>query len=304
MDIRQLRDKILSFSLEDVDLGSQGYTRVLLQLFGYTGHGKSSFINSCMYVLEEGENFKEHAEAGETDHGLTMVRNAYPITDMITMVDNRGCSKMNDFERAEVYAQLGNFVSIGEKVEWKDNYKAMMEALEDSELEPNFSDFIVPIFVYRVRKQTSAEEMQYVKTFMENCVKMTGIVPIVVLTFKTEADYLEIEKIFRILGAETVIAIENYTKMSNKKTPERTTDILKVIDSALRNVKFRLEQPRNQKRERIERKKCINNYIHQIQVQQEIKKHEIERLEREKHERERRKKSVFKVWGRSACGIF
>ncbi|XP_077350351.1 uncharacterized protein LOC144000414 isoform X2 [Lithobates pipiens] len=290
MDIRQLRDKILSFSLEDVDLGSQGYTRVLLQLFGYTGHGKSSFINSCMYVLEEGENFKEHAEAGETDHGLTMVRNAYPITDMITMVDNRGCSKMNDFERAEVYAQLGNFVPIGERVEWKDNYKAMMEALEISELEPNFSDFIVPIFVYRVRKQTSTESMQDVKTFMENCPKMTGIVPIVVLTFKTSADYLEIEKQFRLMGAETVIAIENYTKMSNIKTLGRTTDILMVIDSALRNVRFRLELPRNPKRERIERKKFMYNYIDQM------KSHP---------ERERmRVQPFYKRRERSVCGIY
>ncbi|XP_077350352.1 uncharacterized protein LOC144000415 [Lithobates pipiens] len=264
MDIRQLRDKILSFSLDDGDLGSQGYTKVLLQLFGYTGHGKSSLINSCKYVLGKGESFKEHAEAEETDHGLTMVRNAYPLTDVITMVDNRGCSKLNDFERAEVYAQLGNFIPIGEKVEWKDNYSAMMEAIEKSELEPNFSDFIVPIFVYNVRKQMSAEEKQDVKTFMENCIKMTGIVPIIVLSFKTSADYLEIEKQFRLMGAETVIAIDNYTKMSHIKTLGRTTDILMVIDIALKNVRFRLELPRNPKRERIERKKFMYNYIHQI----------------------------------------
>ncbi|XP_073491477.1 uncharacterized protein [Aquarana catesbeiana] len=282
MDIRQLKDNIRNFSLDDGDLGSQGYTRVLLQLFGYTGHGKSSFINSCKYILEGDENFEEHAEARETDHGLTMVRNAYPLTNVITMVDNRGCSKMNDFERAEVYAQLGNFIPIGEKVEWKDNYSAMMEAIENTELEPNFSDFIVPIFVYSVRQQISAEEMQDVKTFMENCVKMTGVFPIIVLTFKMKGDYQVIEKQFRLIGAETVIAIENYTTESNIKTLERTTDILMVIDSALRNVRFRLEQPRDPRRERIERKKFMYNYIHQIQLQHEREKQEIEKSEREK----------------------
>nr|DBA18952.1 TPA: hypothetical protein GDO54_014842 [Pyxicephalus adspersus] len=149
MDIKQLRDYIKKFSLEDGDLGSQGYNRVLVQLFGYLGHGKSSFINSCKYVLQDGENFQEHAEARETDHGLTMIRNAYPLTDVITIVDNRGCSTMNDFERAEVYAQLGNFIPPGQKVNWKYNFRTMMDELEMSELEPNFTDFIVPIFVYR-----------------------------------------------------------------------------------------------------------------------------------------------------------
>ncbi|XP_040211828.1 uncharacterized protein LOC120942930 [Rana temporaria] len=280
MDIRQLGVNIRDFSLEDGDLGSQGYTRVLLQLFGYTGHGKSSFVNSCKYVLEKGESLEEHAEARETDHGLTMVRNAYPLTDVITVVDNRGCSSMNGFQRAEVYAQLGNFFPIGQSVEWKNNYSDMMEAIESSELDPNFSDFIVPIFVYSARQEISAKEIQDdVQTFMENCVKMTGIVPIIVLTFKTKGDYLEVEKRFRLMGAETVIAIENYTPESHIKTLGRTTDILMVIDSALRNVRFRLEQPRNPKRERIERKKFMYNYIHQIQLHQER-----EKLEREKHE--------------------
>ncbi|CAI9579906.1 unnamed protein product [Staurois parvus] len=66
MDIRELRDNIMNFSLDEGDLGSQGYTRVLLQLFGYTGHGASAFINSCKYVLENGEIFKEYAESRET----------------------------------------------------------------------------------------------------------------------------------------------------------------------------------------------------------------------------------------------
>ncbi|CAI9545468.1 unnamed protein product [Staurois parvus] len=50
---------------------------------------------------------------------------------------------------------------------------------------------------------------------------MTGIVPIIVLTFKTSADYMEIEKQCRLMGAETVIAIENYTRDSYIKTLEK-----------------------------------------------------------------------------------
>ncbi|XP_072273163.1 uncharacterized protein [Pyxicephalus adspersus] len=265
--IKQLRDNIRNFRLEDGDLGSQGYNRVLLQLFGYLGHGKSSFINSCKYVLQDGENFQEYAEVIETDDRRTMIRNAYPLTDVITMVDNRGFSTMDDFEKAEVYAQLGNFIPIGQKVDWKSNFK-MTEEL-DSEFEPNYTDFIVPMFVYSARYHIQHETMKEIKLFMENCFKMTGVFPIIVLTFKTRGDYMEIEKEFRGIGAEQVIAIENYTNTNHIQTLGRTTDILMVIDSALKNVTFRLDQPRNPKREQIERKKFLLNYIHRTNLQKE-----------------------------------
>ncbi|XP_073491480.1 uncharacterized protein [Aquarana catesbeiana] len=281
MDIKQLKENIRNFNLEDGDLGSQGYTRVLLQLLGFTGHGKSSFINSCKYVLEEGEDLTEYAEAKEKQGGLTMVRKAYSLTDRITMIDNRGCKTMDDFERAEVYAQLGNVIPIGQEVNWKTNFSDMMAAIENSEMDPNFTDFLVPIFVYRATKLINPTEMEELRTFLDNCVKMTGVVPIIVLTFKTEGDYLEMEKQFRLMGAETVIAIENYTTERKIKTLGRSTDILMVIDSALRNVRFRLEQPRNPRRERIERKKFMYNYIHQIQLHHEKEKHEREISERE-----------------------
>ncbi|XP_072272853.1 uncharacterized protein [Pyxicephalus adspersus] len=267
VDIKQLRDNIRNFRLEDGDLGSQGYNRVLLQLFGYLGHGKSSFINSCKYVLQDGENFQEYAEVIETDDRRTMIRNAYPLTDVITMVDNRGFSTMDDFEKAEVYAQLGIFIPIGQKVDWKRNFK-MMEEL-DSEFEPNCTDFIVPIFVYSARYHIQHETMKEIKLFMENCIKMTGVFPIIVLTFKTRGDYMEIEKEFRGIGAEQVIAIENYTNKNHIKTLGRTTDILMVIDSALKNFTIRMDQPRNPKRERMERKKFLLNYIHQNNLQKE-----------------------------------
>ncbi|PIO13584.1 hypothetical protein AB205_0162540, partial [Aquarana catesbeiana] len=138
------------------------------------------------------------------------------------------------------------------------------------------------------RQQISEGEKEDVKTFMENCIKMTGIVPIIVLTFKTKGDYLEVEKIFRLMGAEMVIAIENYTPESHKKTLGRTTEILMVIDSALRNVRFHLEQPRDPRRERIERKKFMFNYIHQIELHHERKKYE-----REISKRDRYVRSVF-----------
>ncbi|XP_018428797.1 PREDICTED: uncharacterized protein LOC108801368 [Nanorana parkeri] len=271
MDYKELRRKIETFSLDDGDLGNQGYERVLLQLFGYLGHGKSSFINSCKYVLDDGRAFVVYAEAGQREDGgsMTMIRKSYKLTSNITMVDNRGCKSITNFERAEVYAQLGNFHPLDKPVEWKENFKEAMSALEESELNKNTTDFLVPIFIYSAAYNLPEHEQEDVKAFLENCDKMTGVVPIVVLTKKTNGDFFDLEKRFRLMGAETVISIENYTKESNVKTLKRTTDILTIIVHALDNVTYRLGLPRDPKKDRIERKKFLLNYIHEAELRYE-----------------------------------
>ncbi|OCT56398.1 hypothetical protein XELAEV_18000151mg [Xenopus laevis] len=113
MDVDELREYIQSFSLNEWPLGNQGYNRVLLQLFGFLGHGKSSLINSCKYALLDTE-FKKHVEAAANDGGLTMERKSYPLTKTITMVNNRGCAIINPNEMAEIYAQLKGFLFLVE----------------------------------------------------------------------------------------------------------------------------------------------------------------------------------------------
>ncbi|OCT64734.1 hypothetical protein XELAEV_18045831mg [Xenopus laevis] len=86
--VDHVRDYIQRFSLDNCALGNQGYNRVLLQLFGYMGHGKSSLINSCKYVLDDGE-YRIHANALASHTSVTFNRTAYPLTDTITIVDNK-----------------------------------------------------------------------------------------------------------------------------------------------------------------------------------------------------------------------
>ncbi|XP_073416754.1 uncharacterized protein [Dendrobates tinctorius] len=288
MDVDQLQESIRNFSLDDGPRGNQGYSRVLLQIFGYPGHGKSSFINSCKYVLDDGEDFIAHAEAAGSDEPKTMERLAYDLTKNITMVDNRGGSTMSSFQRAEIYAQLGNFLPIGEKVEWMKDYKDMMTRLEDAERKPNYSDFIVPILIYSAKTQPNDDDREAVKDFMTNCVKMTGVVPIIVITHKTSGDFMEIEKMFKLMGAEVIISIENYTEKNHIKTQGSTKDILTVIHSALRDVRYRLRQERNPQKDWRERKKFLLEYIH---------KAEMEKKEREIREEERRRNNEYNRGG-------
>ncbi|XP_077128244.1 uncharacterized protein LOC143784196 [Ranitomeya variabilis] len=131
-----------------------------------------------------------------------------------------------------------------------------------------------------------------VKEFMTNCVKMTGVVPIIVITNKTSGDFMEAEKMFKLKGAEVVISIENYTKNDHIKTQGKTNDILMVIHRALRDVKYRLRQERNPQKEWRVRKKFMLDYIHNADLEE--KEEERKRKEERNHRRDRREPQMFR----------
>ncbi|CAH2308203.1 Hypothetical predicted protein [Pelobates cultripes] len=106
------------FALNGQSSGYKGYSRLLLQLFGYLGNGKSSFINTCKYVWDEGE-FINHAGAGEDYGSATKIRNSFPLTKTITLVDNRGCLTMDSYETGEIYAQLDTRLIRNDKMKVK-----------------------------------------------------------------------------------------------------------------------------------------------------------------------------------------
>lgn len=106
MESDEMRRFINTFSFDQCKKGNQGFNRILIQLFGLLGHGKSSFINTCIYVWQD-EEFQNWSKAVGEDGGHTQDRIPYKLTENITLVDNRGCSKMEDQEFGEIFAQLG-----------------------------------------------------------------------------------------------------------------------------------------------------------------------------------------------------
>ncbi|KAM4632200.1 uncharacterized protein O3C94_018729 [Discoglossus pictus] len=261
LEYDELGQYIKTYNLNNGELGNQGYNRILLQLFGFLGHGKSSLINSCKYALHN-DKFTTHAQAAAADGGLTMDRKAYPLTHTITMVDNRGCSTINSLETGEIYAQLGNLVPLDEKVEWTKEYEQMLFRVEDADVEPNFTDIIVPIFVYSVKKDLADAEILEIKSFLLNCRNLTGIFPIVVLTHKTSGPFDKFRDIFEGMGVEEIFAVENYTEEDHFKTRGRHMQFLKLLYKALQDVNFRLKEQRNPKKERVECKRFLLKFIH------------------------------------------
>ncbi|XP_075422701.1 uncharacterized protein LOC142463622 [Ascaphus truei] len=269
MDTDQLREYITSFSLDKCAQGNQGYNRVLLQLFGYLGHGKSSFINSCKYVLNEGE-FKRYSDTGHSDGGKTTRRITYPLTDTITVVDNRGCATMNSYETGEIFAQLGNLLPLDQEVVWPTGYQSIVHRLVEGDIDANYSDFVVPIFVYSVKKGITEEEVPEIKNLLDNARKLTGLDPIVVLTFKSQGDLTGVQAKFRNMGTERIFQLENFTPSDRLRTRARDQEILTFFHGVLKDVEYRMSEKRDPPRERAERKKFVLVFAHEMEQEKKI----------------------------------
>ncbi|KAM4025997.1 uncharacterized protein ACNLHF_026398 [Anomaloglossus baeobatrachus] len=286
MDSRAMRDFICTFSLDNGPLGNQGYSRVLLQLFGFTGHGKSSFINSCKYVVDDGPYMTHAKVAGSAEKPETMIRKAHDLTGNITLVDNRGCAKMSKDETGEIYAQLGNFLPLDTEVKWQKDFKDMMDILLKAEMQEQSMDFIVPVFIYSAKKTITPEEAKELSEIIEKARAITGLFPTVVLTHRLNEHLSDIQEKFRRMGVENIFPVENYTAEDHQKTRGKHEGILKCLHEIMRDVEFRMEETRDPNKEKLERKRILFEFAHNRDLEKVQDREDRERVRREELEKE------------------
>ncbi|XP_075037241.1 uncharacterized protein LOC142098355 [Mixophyes fleayi] len=294
MNVTELRNIIQNFNFEKCNPGSQGFSRILLQLFGFLGHGKSSFINTCMYVWEDGA-YKNWAKADSEDGGHTTERITYPLTQNITLVDNRGFSIMGGYETGEIFAQLecgvlevpnnsfgaqittssraetrlpcrvflcsvGNLLPLDTPVEWNEGF-GVAERIVEASNSVKTSDFIVPIFIYSVKKGITQEEIDDLTELIVTARDLTGMFPIVVLTHETHKNKEDVVAKFRDLGVEQIFSLENYTAEDHEKTT-RHEKVLKFLYEVIKDVQFKVGLQRDPEEEMLERKMFVLRYVH------------------------------------------
>ncbi|XP_044159889.1 uncharacterized protein LOC122945090 [Bufo gargarizans] len=290
MDSLSMRDSIRNFSLDSGPRGNQGYSRVLLQLFGFTGHGKSSFINSCKYVVNDGAYTMYAKVASSEEKPETMIRNAYELTSAISIVDNRGCAKMNKNETGAIYAQLGNFLPLDCEVKWHSDFKDMMDILLIAEKEEQSADFIVPVLVYSAKnKMTPAEEGE-LKEIKMKAQDITGLVPTVVITNTLSEHLSDTQEKFRRMGVENIYPVENYTKEDHRKTRGKHEALLQCLSAITKDVEFRMTETRDPKKEKMARKRILWEFAHKrdmekVQEEESMVRARNEELERELEQR-------------------
>ncbi|XP_077303075.1 guanylate-binding protein 1-like [Lithobates pipiens] len=233
-DYSQLTKYIQSYQLP-----TGRFDRILIQLFGFTGHGKSSFVNSCLYILGNGR-FQDQAGEGVSHGGKTMERKAYELSDAITIVDNRGFAKLDAPEAWEIYAQLCNFAPLNKKVNWDKSIKMRNDLLTQKSKEKKIPHLIVPVLVYSSEHILSKEDFTLIKDFLKQAQKLTGVLPFIILTkCRTES---ELRNEFTRMGMENIYCIENYTVSDHLAVKEKHLVLLNVLRDILLCVNFHLQE--------------------------------------------------------------
>ncbi|XP_053326496.1 guanylate-binding protein 3-like [Spea bombifrons] len=222
-DSGQLTDYIRSYQLE-----SKTHQRLLIQVIGFTGHGKSSFVNSCLYTVHS-KSFENHAAECST----TLNRRGYQLTESITIADNRGFHPMDSSVMNEIYAQLGGFVPLNQPVIWGENKHLPLTWANSS-----VPDLVVPVLICRATYCFNNKEFQEMKQFLKDSQKITKILPFVVITNKLSgsSDYLEGQ--FFQMGIEKIYALENYTVQDHDRVRQKHLVFLKFLYDVLQTVDF------------------------------------------------------------------
>ncbi|KAG8542525.1 hypothetical protein GDO81_026568 [Engystomops pustulosus] len=155
---------------------------------------------------------------------------------------------------------------------------------------------ISSLFFCSAKSVMSDTEISSVKTFFSGCKNMTGVYPIVVLTHRLSKTDSNLEGKFRRTGAEQILEVENYTGRDNIKTRGRCSDLLAVIENALRDVKFRIEQNWNPVTERIKRKKFLLKFMHDFAIAEKEKEAVKKVQEARRNEYNRLKEKASNMW--------
>ncbi|XP_077129815.1 uncharacterized protein LOC143785042 [Ranitomeya variabilis] len=264
MDDEELRRKIRDFTFDKCERGNQGFHRILLQVIGYSGHGKSSFINTVMCVWSNSD-YKNWSNAADTDEENTTERLTYQLTKNIVLVDNRGCSKMNTYEIGEIFAQLANLLPLDKSVDWTKGF-GLVDRIVEAEPHVKASDFTIPIFVYSVTNSSTPGLQEELKEIFRIARELTKVVPIVVLTHRNHETYTEFEDMFRAIGVDYIFAIENYTDKNPKKKMETHEVVIRFLYEVISDAQFRANKPRDADQEMIDRKLFVLNYIHKREM--------------------------------------
>ncbi|XP_073492309.1 uncharacterized protein [Aquarana catesbeiana] len=208
--------------------------QVCLQLFGMPGHGKSSLINTCVCVVQDGV-LRNVAGAGKSNEPITVERKDFHLTDKIVITDNRGVSKMSKEELVEMNAQFCHLRGR-DRVEWERSFRENLNAVVAFVYQNK--EVIVPIFVYSAESLVTEERYRELEPFIRDAHRITGIYPIIVLT-KVQDHGTESaihHRKFKDLGAEHIFQIENYTIETCERNPETKSRILVLLDTCLQEA--------------------------------------------------------------------
>eukprot|EP00057_Strongylocentrotus_purpuratus_P014731 XP_011669205.1 PREDICTED: uncharacterized protein LOC100890593 isoform X3 [Strongylocentrotus purpuratus] len=223
-ELSSLREKLRDYTFEPPEGCSVKSAHI--GLFGEMSAGKSSFLNSLEFAFTG--QFKQSQVIGgmESGGGKTISRTLLTVTGSISLFDNRG---MNDFQPSnltEILAQLRG--ERGPDIE---------EIVRSDDEEVHCG-----VFVFRISDFNRRPGIEFIGAFAKELRKYNGYPPMIVITHAASLDDEEREDIKTELGVhdvhENVWFFENYTKDNSTEDEEKSIELLKFLDAALKHCKL------------------------------------------------------------------
>ncbi|XP_060706421.1 uncharacterized protein LOC132832445 [Hemiscyllium ocellatum] len=238
---QKLREEFLNYNPQSGGMRTNAYRpfKLSIRLFGRMGHGKSTFINNCLCVINDTEYRNEAAE-GDPQGSFTVELKRYRLSDYVEIVDNIGGKSYSSNEIYEFCTQLDGYRKVGKQVGsggWGSYFWDCMTS-RDADWQ---NMMYIPIIIYRGDFPSFEKEKPMIKPLIDNARNITGIWPIIVVTHATEIGNFNVKAIFQSLHCPDVFLLNNYYCKDDQKVPvernEETDEmILKILLQCLKRA--------------------------------------------------------------------
>ncbi|XP_072175651.1 uncharacterized protein [Diadema setosum] len=221
----KLREKIRNYkpgSARQFNLGN--LKLVNINLFGQTSAGKSAFINSLFFALKGGIFDKVADEKTvETTKGVqTRLRNHHPLTDYITVQDNRGMNHFNLHELNRIKDEINGCRSMDTE------HKIVKDKSEECH---------AAILIYHKMELCEREANEFINQFFKEVEKIHASSPLLVITHRDEYQNPEavVLSVKHFVGdAKKIFLVENYREESHEEDVEKDIQLLQFLWTTLK----------------------------------------------------------------------
>ncbi|XP_072175652.1 uncharacterized protein [Diadema setosum] len=219
-----LRDKIRNYrpgSAREMNLGD--LKLVNINLFGQMSAGKSAFINSLFFAFKGG-TFDDVAAEGtaESGGGHTKQRNHHPLTDYITVQDNRG---MQNFDLDEL-----------DRI--KDEIKGCRSMDTEHKIKKDKSqECHAAVLVYHKTQIGEHEAHRFIHHFFQEVKKIHASSPLLVITHGDEYPDARtvVQNVKNFVGDQKrILLLANYREDDHNEDVEKDIELLQFLWTTLK----------------------------------------------------------------------
>eukprot|EP00057_Strongylocentrotus_purpuratus_P019448 XP_011673922.1 PREDICTED: uncharacterized protein LOC105442939 [Strongylocentrotus purpuratus] len=263
---------------------------LFIGLFGRTGSGKSSLINSLKFAAQGSLRKSQWIEVASQEKagGHTVFRKIANLTPCIYVIDNRGLDNPNAEVYAEIAAQLDGDRGYSQKVQW---YGDEVERFDIPAVDQKKGHPIAcVVFVFSAIHDIKSDfaELNQLVDFVHH---HQGCYPIAVITHVDVAERDDIDilvAVLRVSGIGDIYEVANTTNDETRLDEQYQLNLLNMLDRCMAigddTAAFKhyqhveLEEKSQQERQKIDsREMQLREEKRELRFQEQLRKIEADK---------------------------